>query len=113
MLCHLVLPIKLVWRACILISSVWWPTQSTPHPADAARQPFGLIVADPPWENKSAQRAGAYGTLPSGDILRLPLRQLLHPRGLLALWVTNRRRVQRYLYQNILPAWGVSVVATW
>lgn len=72
-------------------------------------------MIDPPWENKSAKRSGAYGTLPSGDILRLPVRQLLEPggAGLVALWVINRRRVQRYLYRNILPAWGLVPVATW
>ena len=37
----------------------------------------------------------------------LPLRQLCHPAGaLVALWVTNRERIRRYVEHELLPAWG-------
>lgn len=51
----------------------------TRPPADA-RQPGGrydLVVLDPPWENASAARSGAYSTLAPQQLLALPLRELL------------------------------------
>ena len=92
---------------------------------------FRLLVADPPWECVSVARSKAYATLtcgqarawhmravrlrrqrrlswsPAAQIRALPLRQLCHPAGaLVALWVTNRERIRRYVEQELLPAWG-------
>ncbi|GAB4823688.1 hypothetical protein N2152v2_010734 [Parachlorella kessleri] len=38
---------------------------------------FHCIVLDPPWENKSAHRSSKYPTLPSRNLLSLPLRALV------------------------------------
>ena len=40
---------------------------------------YGLIVLDPPWENASAARGAKYATLPSRNLLGIPLQQLTHP----------------------------------
>mmetsp|Transcript_29598 Transcript_29598/g.53002 ORF Transcript_29598/g.53002 Transcript_29598/m.53002 type:complete len:188 (-) Transcript_29598:2518-3081(-) len=37
---------------------------------------FNLIVVDPPWENASAKRSGAYCTLPERKMLPLPVASL-------------------------------------
>lgn len=39
---------------------------------------YQCIVLDPPWENKSAKRGNKYPTLPSRNLLGIPLRQLMH-----------------------------------
>ena len=36
-------------------------------------------MLDPPWENASAARGAKYASLPSRQLLRLPLPELLHP----------------------------------
>lgn len=40
---------------------------------------YHCIVLDPPWENASAKRSARYPTLPSRNLLGLPLRQLACP----------------------------------
>lgn len=32
---------------------------------------------------------------------------------MVALWVTNRDRLWRFVHQELLPGWGLSLVATW
>ena len=56
------------------------------------------MVMDPPWENASAQRSSQYPTLPSRNLLRIPMKRLLHqvlpmPRNLAQVCVkaTNRQ----------------------
>lgn len=41
---------------------------------------FQLIVLDPPWENASVRRGGQYSTVPSRQLLGLPLSELYHPQ---------------------------------
>ena len=41
-----------------------------------------LLVIDPPWENASARRSGAYGTLTPNHLLYLPVKQLLRQVGI-------------------------------
>eukprot|EP00698_Gefionella_okellyi_P005751 TRINITY_DN15210_c0_g1_i1.p1 TRINITY_DN15210_c0_g1~~TRINITY_DN15210_c0_g1_i1.p1 ORF type:complete len:237 (-),score=26.81 TRINITY_DN15210_c0_g1_i1:667-1323(-) len=51
---------------------------------------FQVILMDPPWENKSAQRSKRYSTLAPHEIATLPILQLADPRGcLVCIWVTN------------------------
>ena len=33
--------------------------------------------------------------------------------GLLALWVTNRERLRRFVEAELLPAWGLELAAQW
>ncbi|WIA17442.1 hypothetical protein OEZ85_014289 [Tetradesmus obliquus] len=74
-----------------------------------------LLVVDPPWENASARRSGRYATLTPNHLLYMPVKQLLRqdPGSLVALWVTNRRRMHRFVVQQLLPAWGLQHAATW
>jgi hypothetical protein len=41
---------------------------------------FQLIVLDPPWENASVRRGSQYSTVPSRQLLGLPLSELYHPQ---------------------------------
>ena len=31
----------------------------------------------------------------------------------MALWVTNRERLRRFVEQDLLPAWGLVLLASW
>ena len=46
--------------------------------AGSPRDGYECIVMDPPWENASAQRSNAYPTLPSRNLLGIPVKRLLH-----------------------------------
>ncbi|XVF73714.1 hypothetical protein PTKIN_Ptkin13bG0005000 [Pterospermum kingtungense] len=74
---------------------------------------FNLIVIDPPWENGSARQKSVYPTLPNRYFLSLPIKQLTHREGaLVALWVTNREKLQIFVEKELFPAWGVSYFST-
>jgi len=82
--------------------------------------PFRCIVIDPPWENRSVKRKGlsctqgGYPMLPSFNLLSVPIPQLMHPDGcLVALWVTNREKLRRFIEESLLEAWGLRHFATW
>eukprot|EP00873_Tetraselmis_striata_P034311 jgi/Tetstr1/454575/TSEL_041470.t1 len=75
---------------------------------------YHLIVIDPPWENASARRSAAYATLPERKMLALPVGQLTsEDSALVALWVTNRPKLLRFVDEELLAAWGLTKVATW
>jgi hypothetical protein len=47
--------------------------------AGGPEERYDLVVLDPPWENASARRASHYPTLPSRNLLAIPMRRLLRP----------------------------------
>ncbi|CAN1126860.1 Methyltransferase-like protein 2 [Linum perenne] len=74
---------------------------------------FNLILIDPPWENGSAHQKLMYPTLPNRYFLSLPIKQLVHSDGaLVALWVTNRERLRRFIEEELFPSWEVTYAAT-
>lgn len=79
----------------------------------AARGPFDLVVLDPPWPNRSAQRTGAYATLAPEHILHMPVEALCAPGALVAVWVTNRQAHVDYVRDVLFRCWGVALLATW
>ncbi|KAJ9520600.1 hypothetical protein QJQ45_007475 [Haematococcus lacustris] len=60
-----------------LTASRTWATLQQGRPPEGYR----LLVADPPWENASVKRSAAYPALPARQLLRLPLKELLHQVG--------------------------------
>ncbi|CAN1126854.1 Methyltransferase-like protein 2 [Linum perenne] len=81
-------------------------------PADSSSG-FNLILIDPPWENGSAHQKLMYPTLPNRYFLSLPIKQLVHSDGaLVALWVTNRERLRRFIEEELFPSWEVTYAAT-
>ncbi|KMT04713.1 hypothetical protein BVRB_7g168950 isoform A [Beta vulgaris subsp. vulgaris] len=74
---------------------------------------FNFIMVDPPWENRSAYQKSKYPTLPNRHFLSLPIKQLTHTSGaLVALWVTNREKLRKFVEDELFPAWGVRYAAT-
>ncbi|XP_021720365.1 methyltransferase-like protein 2 isoform X1 [Chenopodium quinoa] len=74
---------------------------------------FNFIMVDPPWENRSAYQKSKYPTLPNRHFLSLPIKQLTHTSGaLVALWVTNREKLRKFVENELFPAWGVRYAAT-
>lgn len=37
----------------------------------------------------------------------------LQETGLVVLWMTNRSRLWQFMEADLLPAWGLHIVATW
>ena len=78
---------------------------------------YTCIVADPPWPSRSAARRGAYDT--ARDAWRAPLRKLPVGRlaassgAVVAVWVTNDRKVADWVSKTLFRAWGVRHVGTW
>ena len=81
------------------------------------RTDYTCIVADPPWPSRSAARRGAYDT--ARDAWRAPLRKLPVGRlaassgAVVAVWVTNDRKVADWVSTTLFRAWGVRHVGTW
>jgi N6-adenosine-specific RNA methylase IME4 len=75
---------------------------------------FTLLILDPPWEAVSPARGATYAAMTPNSLAALPVRQLCCPAGaLVAVWVTNRERVRRLLYDRLFPAWGLTLMAEW
>ncbi|KAL8466611.1 hypothetical protein ACS0TY_035601 [Phlomoides rotata] len=74
---------------------------------------FNLIMIDPPWENSSAHQKQKYQTMPNRHFLSLPVKQITHTCGaLVALWVTNREKLRKFVEIELFPKWGVEYAAT-
>ncbi|KAJ7564984.1 hypothetical protein O6H91_02G043000 [Diphasiastrum complanatum] len=81
---------------------------------DSSSNGYNLLVIDPPWENKSVSRRALYPTLPNKQLLRIPLKSLVHLDGaLVALWLTNRQKLHQFVEQELFPTWGVKLITTW
>uniref|UniRef100_A0A061S4K4 Methyltransferase-like protein 4 n=1 Tax=Tetraselmis sp. GSL018 TaxID=582737 RepID=A0A061S4K4_9CHLO len=76
---------------------------------------YNLVVVDPPWENASARRSSSYITMPPKRLFQLPLRQIMPLQGqaIVALWLTNRKRVHNFARHQLLPQWGLEEVGLW
>ena len=78
---------------------------------------YRLLLLDPPWHSKSAQRAGCYATSDKRDLLAdlVPaLKALLAPTNcLIACWVTNNRAVQDFVEEGLFPACGATLLGRW
>ncbi|KAI8925659.1 MT-A70-domain-containing protein [Entophlyctis helioformis] len=78
------------------------------------RLQFDLVLMDPPWGNKSATRSSAYDCMDNGKTLsEIPLKRLVSPGGLVAVWVTNKPRLHTLVRERIFRAWDVEPVAEW
>ncbi|KAJ0174214.1 hypothetical protein K1T71_010360 [Dendrolimus kikuchii] len=80
---------------------------------------FDLVIADPPWWNKYIRRLkGAnqklsYSMMYNEDIASIPVKDLLSPNCLIAVWCTNSPSNTAAVKDLIFPSWGVEYVATW
>ncbi|KAJ8538003.1 hypothetical protein K7X08_014543 [Anisodus acutangulus] len=56
--------------------------------------------------------SAVYPTLPNRYFLSLPVKQLCHTSGALALWVTNREKLRGFVENDLFPKWGVTYAAS-
>ena len=47
------------------------------------------------------------------QMLQLPIRELSAVGGLVAVWVTNKRKLVNWVKKTLFPQWGVTSVAEW
>eukprot|EP01083_Nonionella_stella_P289714 985898_1 len=82
---------------------------------NSAQRGFNLVVADPPWHNKSVKRSKRYKTINHEHLLQMPVRQLLDSRsgGYVAIWVTNDPKLSEFVKNTLLPKWGCAYYGTW
>ena len=113
-------------RCVRLLGSTWlMPARSRFVMCDMARwaealrrgrpvQGYHLIMADPPWANKSAQRGSKYETTAWDKLPDLPIAEVASSDGcLVAIWITNKRSYWSWLKDVVFPAWGVRALTTW
>ncbi|KAL3074220.1 hypothetical protein niasHS_015050 [Heterodera schachtii] len=82
---------------------------------------FELIVADPPWPNRTVKRQRTYQMFKAGrfsldnlfDRLgHLPIPQLLADDGLFCIWLTNSKTAHE-MAQELLEKWELRRLAQW
>ena len=76
-----------------------------------------VVLLDPPWPNRSVQRArNSYVTCTDiYDMWRLRplLESVLHDEALVAVWVTNHPKVHDFVKNKFLRGFGLHVRAEW
>ncbi|KAI9772454.1 MAG: hypothetical protein M1840_000657 [Geoglossum simile] len=94
------------------------PSSPAPFPTT---EPFTLILLDPPWPNKSAQRHKAYTTSTRapemGRLLSsLPQKLPLAPNGAVAVWITNNPTHRGLVLDKktgLFARWGLQPAEEW
>ncbi|PBP21908.1 hypothetical protein BUE80_DR007324 [Diplocarpon rosae] len=83
---------------------------------------FDLVVMDPPWPNRSAERKGDYRTCYDaadvrGMLFSIPLRHHLADDGIIAVWITNKEHFREMLLdpseEGLFNTWGVTLAEEW
>jgi MT-A70 len=74
---------------------------------------YDLIVADPPWPNKSVSRSGSYDEMDVYDLFHFELGKKLTNNGMVAMWVTNKEKYHTFITEKLFPAWGLQAVGEW
>ncbi|XP_067323557.1 N(6)-adenine-specific methyltransferase METTL4 [Anolis sagrei] len=95
-------------KSAFLLSDV-----SVMQPLLDYKKKFGIIVIDPPWENKSVKRSNRYSYLSHWQIKQIPVPALAAPDCLVVTWVTNRQKHLRFVKNELYPYWSVHGVVEW
>ncbi|XP_063540182.1 N(6)-adenine-specific methyltransferase METTL4 [Cydia strobilella] len=80
---------------------------------------YDIVVADPPWWNKYIRRLKhaneklSYSMMYNEDIASIPVRNVLSPNCLVAIWCTNAPSNIAAVKELIFPQWGVDYLTTW
>jgi N6-adenosine-specific RNA methylase IME4 len=98
-------------RSTFLLSNL---CQITPlYNYTACNGKYDLIVIDPPWENRSAIRGRKYEWLPTERLPELSIQRLAAKGALVAVWVTNKRKLTMFIRQKLFPKWNICYQAEW
>lgn len=54
-----------------------------------------------------------YSWLGEDEMLSLPVDRMLEQEGLVAIWVTNKRKLVELVRERLFPSWGVQPLAEW
>ncbi|XP_011500459.1 PREDICTED: methyltransferase-like protein 4 [Ceratosolen solmsi marchali] len=80
---------------------------------------FDLIILDPPWWNKSIRRKrikfeeSSYKMIYNEELANIPIKNLLHPFGIVAVWCTNSSSQLKYILDELFPSWNIVFKAKW
>ncbi|XP_063155215.1 N(6)-adenine-specific methyltransferase METTL4 [Candoia aspera] len=95
-------------RSAFLLSDI-----SCMQPLLNSKKKYGIIVIDPPWENKSVKRSNRYGFLSHWQIKGIPVPALAAPNCLVVTWVTNRQKHLRFVKNELYPHWSIHGAVEW
>ncbi|KAG4305541.1 hypothetical protein PORY_001097 [Pneumocystis oryctolagi] len=75
---------------------------------------FDIIILDPPWKNKSSSRKASYSSLNSNYFLmKIPIQKLLTKKGLIGIWVTNKKSVHHFVENKLFKKWNMIKCGSW
>ncbi len=76
--------------------------------------PYSLILMDPPWPNLSVKRSKEYSFMSDMyDLFKIPLKRLVSPGTLVAVWITNHPKVYDFVKRRLFPDWGLELEGEW
>lgn len=58
-------------------------------------------------------RSSHYETQDIYDLFKIPMKQLIAPGGLLAVWVTNKPKFRKFVMNKLFPTWNIKLVGVW
>lgn len=80
---------------------------------------YDFILLDPPWWNKSIRRKkmkcaeASYKMMYNEELVKIPIKKLLHSNGIVAVWCTNSSNHLNSIINEIFPSWGIIYRAKW
>ncbi|KYN06658.1 PREDICTED: methyltransferase-like protein 4 [Cyphomyrmex costatus] len=80
---------------------------------------YDFILLDPPWWNKSIRRKkmkcaeASYKMMYNEELVKIPIKKLLHPNGIVAVWCTNSSNHLNSIFNEMFPSWGITYRAKW
>jgi len=55
----------------------------------------------------------SYKMMYNEELVKIPIRKLLHSNGIVAVWCTNSPNHLNSIFNEIFPSWGITYRAKW
>lgn len=55
----------------------------------------------------------SYKMMYNEELVKIPIRKLLHSNGIVAVWCTNSSNHLNSIFNEIFPSWGIIYKAKW